>query len=51
MNKLKVLGIAASVIGAGVSLVSDYVGKKELDVKVTEKVAEALAKAAENKKD
>lgn len=50
MNKLKVLGIAASVIGAGVSLVSDYVGKKELDAKVTEKVAEALAKAAEEKK-
>ena len=49
MNKLKLLGIAASVIGAGVSLLSDYVGKKEMDVKIAEKVAEAVAKAADKK--
>lgn len=51
MNKLKVLGIAASVIGAGVSLVSDYVSKKEVDAKIAEKVAEAVAKATDNKKN
>ena len=46
-NKLKILGIVATIAGAGVSLISDYVNKKELDAKVTEKVAEALAKATE----
>lgn len=47
MNKLKVLGIVTTILGAGVSLVSDYVNKKELDETVTKKVAEAVAKAAE----
>lgn len=50
MNKLKILGIVAAVGGAAASLVGDYVGKKELDTKVAEKVAEALAKASEEKK-
>ena len=50
-KKLKVLGIAASVIGAGVSLLSDYVGKKELDAKIAEKVAEAVKNAAEEAKN
>lgn len=49
MNKLKVLGIVAGIVGAGASLLSDYVGKKELDTKVAEKVAEAVAKAADKK--
>ena len=41
---LKVLGIAATVVGAGVSLLSSWVGEKQQDAKIAEKVAEALAK-------
>jgi hypothetical protein len=41
---IKALGIAATVIGIGASLLSDYVGDKKLDGKVEEQVAKALAK-------
>ena len=49
MNKLIVLGVVTSILGVGVSLVSDYVNKKELDTTIAEKVAEAVGKATENK--
>lgn len=46
-NVIKVLGIVASVIGIGATLLSDWVGDKKLDNTVTEKVAEALKKMNE----
>ena len=49
MDKIKVLGVVTSSLGVGVSLVSDYVNKKELDTTIAEKVAEAVGKATENK--
>lgn len=47
INVIKVLGIGATVLGIGANLLADYVGKKELDEKVAEKVAEALSKTVE----
>ena len=49
MNKLKVLGVVTSILGVGVSLVSDYDNKKKLDTTIAEKIAEAVGKATENK--
>lgn len=40
---IKALGIAATVIGIGASLLGDFVGDKKLDTKIEEKVAKALA--------
>ena len=44
---LKTLGVVGSVIGIGASLLSSYVSDKQLDLKVAEKVSEALAKKSE----
>jgi hypothetical protein len=44
---VKVIGIAASVIGAVATLVGQWAGEKQQDAKIAEKVAEALAKANE----
>lgn len=41
---IKVLGIAASVIGMGSTLITDWVDDKKEDEKIEEKVNEALAK-------
>ena len=49
MNKLKVLGVVTSILGDSISLVSEYVNKKDLDTTIAEKVAEAVGKATENK--
>ena len=40
---IKVLGIVASVIGAGASIATEFVNEKKMDDKIAEKVAEALA--------
>ena len=38
----KVIKIAVTVVGVGVTLAQSYIAGKELDQKVAEKVAEAL---------
>ena len=46
MNKgglIKTLGIVATVIGLGATLVTDWVNDKKMDEKIEEKVNEALA--------
>ena len=47
---IKVIGFAATVIGFGASLITDWVSDKKLETeiakKVTEEVAKALAKEA-----
>ena len=44
---LKILGIAATLVGMVASLVSSHVADKKLDATVEKKVAEALAKTVE----
>lgn len=39
---IKVLGVVATVIGAGASIVTEFVNEKKMDEKIAEKVAEAL---------
>lgn len=46
INWGKVAKIAVSVAGVGVTLVTNYFDKKDLDEKVASKVAEAMADAA-----
>nr|DAJ97389.1 MAG TPA: YtxH-like protein [Herelleviridae sp.] len=45
----KVVGIAGTVLGVAATLISNYSDKKELDAKVEEKVAKALAEQIKNK--
>lgn len=46
---VKIIGVAASVIGAVATLASNWAGEKQTDAKIAEKVAEALkAKAGES---
>ena len=45
---LKGLGFLATVIGFGATLLSNYVGEKNQEIQIDEKVAKALA---EQKKD
>lgn len=49
MNRklIKVLGIAATVIGMGATLITDWVSDKKMDKKIEEKVNEAFAKREE----
>lgn len=44
---IKVLGIVASLIGVGASLVSDWVSEKKMEEEIDKKVNEALAKREE----
>lgn len=44
---IKIVGVAASVIGAAATLASNWANEKQTDGKIAEKVAEALAKASE----
>lgn len=45
---IKVLGIAATVIGMGATLLTGWVEDQKLDEKVSMKVAEALLKIKES---
>lgn len=44
---IKILGIAATVIGMGATLITDWVNDKKMDEKIEEKINEALAKRDE----
>ena len=43
-NVMNIVKIGVAVLGVGVTLAQNYLSEKELDKKVAEKVAEALAK-------
>lgn len=43
---IKIIGIAASVVGAAATLAANWAGEKQQDAKIAEKVAEAVAKAS-----
>ncbi len=47
---IKTLGIVASVVGVGATLVSDWVNDKKMEEKIEEKVNEAFAER-ENKEE
>lgn len=40
---IKTLGIVATIVGLGATLVTDWVNDKKMDEKIEEKVNEALA--------
>lgn len=42
---VKVIGIAATAVGMVATLVGNWAGEKQLDAKISEKVAEAIANA------
>lgn len=44
---IKILGIAATAIGMGATLITDWVNDKKTDEKIEEKVNDALAKRDE----
>lgn len=44
---IKIIGIAATAIGMGATLVTDWVNDKKVDEKIEEKVNEALTKRDE----
>lgn len=44
---IKILGIAATVVGMSATLLTDWVNDKKTDEKIEEKVKEALAKRDE----
>lgn len=46
-NIIKILGVAATVIGMGATLLTDWVNDKKMDDKIAEKVLEAIAKKGE----
>lgn len=51
MNKksmIKILGIAATLIGGAATLISEWVKDRELDEKIDEKVNKALADKEES---
>ena len=41
---IKAIGAAATVIGGGVNLITDWVNEQKMDEKIEEKVREALAR-------
>lgn len=40
---IKILGFAATIIGVGANLITDWVNEKKMDEKIEEKINEALA--------
>lgn len=41
---IKIIGVAATVIGVGVNLLTDWVNEQKMDERIEEKVNEALTK-------
>lgn len=41
---IKAIGVAATVIGVGANLITDWVNEQKMDEKIEEKVSEALAR-------
>lgn len=41
---IKAIGVAVTVIGVGVNLITDWVNERKMDEKIEEKVSEALAR-------
>lgn len=50
MNKMKLLSVLVTVAGAGLSVASNVLDKKNQEETIAEKAAEAVAKALEEAK-
>ena len=46
-NIVRIIGVAATVLGIGVTLVTDWVNDKRMDERICEKISEALANGYE----
>lgn len=46
-NAIKVLGLVATLVGMGATLISDWVSEQKMNEMIDEKVNEALAKQKE----
>lgn len=46
---IKIIGVAATIIGVGVNLLTDWVNEQKMDERIEEKVNEALTKRDEEK--
>lgn len=46
---IKVIGMAATVIGVGMNLITDWVNEQKMDEKIEEKVNEALGQIDKDK--
>ncbi len=44
---IKAIGVAATIIGVGVNLITDWVNEQKMDEKIEQKVNEALVKKDE----
>lgn len=44
---IKAIGVAATIIGVGVNLITDWVNEQKMDEKIEEKVNDALNKKEE----
>ncbi len=47
-NLVKIIGMAATILGLGATLVTDWVNDKKMDAKIEEKVNEALTNKQES---
>lgn len=47
-NVLTFIGLATTIVGMGINIISDKVDARMMDIKIEEKVAEALAKQLKN---
>ncbi|CAK7007495.1 MAG: hypothetical protein EUB_01557 [Eubacterium sp.] len=47
---IKGIGIATTVIGLGVTVLTDWVNEQKIDAKISDKVAEAIRILEESKK-
>lgn len=41
---VKILGVGLTIVGAVVNVAASFIGEKQQELKITEKVAEAIAK-------
>lgn len=47
-NVINIIGFAATAIGMGATIISNWVSEKQMEAKIAEKVSEALANANKN---
>lgn len=50
-NLIKSIGFAATLVGMGATLITDYVNEKKMEEKIQEKVDEALARRENNEEE
>ena len=48
-KKIKIIGVAVSLIGAGATLVSNWIDGKQIDNKIAETVSKAVSEKLEQK--